>query len=124
MDHPIERHKGIQLVSDGAAERPAMEQARRLAELAEVLDERHDFRKGQFVRRKPGLRNKGVPAYNEVAIVREVLTVPVFDACEQARCAGSPYFGEPLNLVLAVLDPDGDFLEFRYDARRFEPAEA
>ena len=36
--------------------------------------------------------------------------------------AASPYFGEPLTLVLAILDPDGDSLEFRYDGRRFEPA--
>jgi hypothetical protein len=35
----------------------------------------------------------------------------------------APYFGKPLNLVLAILDSDGDFLEFRYDGRRFEPAE-
>ncbi|HEX7389468.1 MAG TPA: hypothetical protein VF286_05115 [Acidiphilium sp.] len=123
MDHPVERHKGIQLVSGDASEKPAMEQAMRLAELAETFDELHDFRKGQFVRWKPGLRNKAVPAYNEIAIVREVLIIPVFDTCEQARCAGSPYFGEPLTLVLAILDPDGDFLEFRYDARRFEPVE-
>jgi hypothetical protein len=24
-------------------------------------------------------------------------------------------------LVLAILDPDGDFVEFRYDGRRFAP---
>ena len=57
-------------------------------------------------------------------MVREVLATPVFDEREQGRCAGSPYFGEPLNLVLAILDSDGDFLEFRYDGRRFEPAES
>ncbi|MCU4161693.1 hypothetical protein AiwAL_16560 [Acidiphilium sp. AL] len=123
MDHPIERHKAIQLVSGDTSEKPAMEQARRLAELAEALDELHSFRKGQFVRWKSGLRNKAVPAYNEIAIVREVLATPVFDTCEQAMCAGSPYFGEPLTLVLAILDPDCDFLEFRYDGRRVEPVE-
>ena len=73
---------------------------------------------------KAGLKNRGAPAYNEVAVVREVLATPVFDDCEQGRCAGSPYFGEALNLVLAILESDGDFFEFRYDGRRFEPAES
>jgi hypothetical protein len=70
-----------------------------------------------------GLKNRATPGYNEVAIVREVLVAPVFDSCEAGKCAGSPYFGEPLTLVLGILDPDGDFLEFHYDGRRFEPAE-
>jgi len=50
-----------------------------------------------------------------------VLAAPVYDGCATARCAGSPYFGEPLSLVLGIVDPDGDFVELRYDARRFEP---
>ena len=81
----------------------------------------HVFEKGQLVRWKAGLKNRAIPAYNEPAIIREVLTAPVYDACETARCAGSPYFGEPLSLVLGIVDPDGDFVELRYDARRFEP---
>ena len=124
MDHPMTMHKAIQLLPGDAKEGPAAEQARRLAELANAMDTPHTFHKGQFVRWKPGLRNRATPAHNEVAVVREVLTTPVFDACEQASCAGSPYFGEPLTLVLAILDADGDFLEFRYDGRRFEPVES
>lgn len=116
-------HKAIQLLPGGAKEGPAAEQARRLAELADAMDTPHALHKGQFVRWKPGLKNRAAPAYNEVAVVREVLAAPEFDACEQASCAGSPYFGEPLTLVLAILDPDGDLLEFRYDGRRFEPAQ-
>ena len=122
MDHPMTMHKAIQLLPGGAKEGPAAEQARRLAELAAAMDTPHTFHEGQFVRWKPGIKNCATPAYNEVAVVREVLVAPVFDACEQASCAGSPYFGEPLTLVLAILDPEGDFLEFRYDGRRFEPA--
>jgi len=95
----------------------------KLAELSGRLDEFHAFYKGQFVRWKPGLKNRKLPDYGEPAAVREVLPAPMFDPCEQASCTGSPYFGEPLTLVLAVLDPEGDFLEFRYDGRRFEPFE-
>ena len=121
MTHPKAGHKAVQLLPSGANEGPAAEYGRRLAELADAMDTAHTFRRGQFVRWKAGLKNRASPAYNDVAVVREVLAAPVFDACEQASCAGSPYFGEPLTLVLAILDPEGDFLEFRYDGRRFEP---
>ena len=100
---------------------PATEHARRLTGLSVALDKPHVFEKGQLVRWKAGLKNRAIPAYNEAAIIREVLAAPVYDGCETARCAGSPYFGEPLSLVLGIVDPDGDFVELRYDARRFEP---
>jgi hypothetical protein len=87
------------------------------------MDTPQKFQKGQLVRWKAGLKNRKVPAYNEAAIVREVLAAPVFDTCEAASCACTPYFGEPLTLVVACIDPDNDFLEFRYDGRRFEPVE-
>lgn len=122
MDHPKAKHTAFQLLPSGAAEAPGAERPRRLLELADAMDTLHTFRRGQLVRWKPGLKNRGLPAYNEVAVVRDVLTVPVFDECDQTSCAGTPYFREPLTLVLAVLDPDGDFIEFHYDGRRFEPA--
>ena len=87
------------------------------------MDASHTFHKGQLVKWKAGLKNRATPAYNEAAVVREVKAAPVYDTCEQGRCAGSPYFGEPLTVVLGIFDPDGDFLEYRVDERRFEPAE-
>jgi hypothetical protein len=125
MNHPIDKHKSIQLLSGNTDKEPATERRQRLLELAYAMDAPHVFRKGQLVRWKAGLKNCKLPAYNEAAIVRAVLTVPVFDTCEQANCSGSPYFGIPLTLVLAVLDPEeGDFLEFHVDGWRFEPAES
>ena len=32
--------------------------------------------------------------------------------------------GLGISLVLGIVDPEGDFVELRYDARRFEPLEA
>ena len=72
---------------------------------------------------KPGLKNRAAPAYNEAVLVREILAAPIFDTCEASSCAGSPYFGEPLTLVLALLGHYGDFVELRYDGRRFEPVD-
>src|SRR5215469_11364998 len=112
MDHSMTKHNTLQLLPSGTGEGPTAAHWRRLAELANTMDRPHTFRKGQLVRWKAGLKNRKMPAYNEAAIVREILDAPVFDTCETASCAGSPYFGEPLNLVLAILDPDNDFVEF------------
>ena len=111
----------VRIIPSQSSDDPAAEHARRLTGLSVALDKPHVFEKGQLVRWKAGLKNRAMPAYNEAAIIREVLVAPVYDGCETARCAGSPYFGEPLSLVLGIVDPDGDFVELRYDARRFEP---
>jgi hypothetical protein len=119
MDRSKASHKLVQVLPSGTEDDPSAEHARRLTELADAMDRPHIFEKGQLVRWKVGLKNRAAPAYNEAAIVREVLGSPVYDTCE--KCAGSQYFGEPLTLVLAIFDPDGEFDEFRYDGRRFEP---
>lgn len=92
--------------------------ARQLKELAKRLNQANDFARGQFVRWKPGLKNRMSPDYDEPAIVTDVLSSPVFDMTEAS--AGSPYFGEALTLVIGVFRED-DLLEFRVDRRRFEP---
>jgi hypothetical protein len=120
MSDSKDRHKPVRLLSSKTNGDPSAEHVLRLAELADAMDKPRTFRKGQLVRWKAGLKNRPVPAYNEAALVREVLAVPIFDTCEAASCAGSPYFGEPRTLVLAILGPDGDFAELRYDSRRFE----
>lgn len=123
MSHPKTTHKAVQLLSGNAPEGPAAEHRRRIAELAVAMDTSHTFHKGQFVKWKAGLKNRATPAYNEPVVVREFIAPPVYDTSEAARNAGSPYFGEPLTLVLGILYPDGDFLEFYCDGRRFEPVD-
>lgn len=97
---------------------PAVAHMHLLQELTERFDERHEFSKGQIVMWKVGLRNRQTPEYGEPVIVREVRSVPTFDPSENS--AGSPYFEEPLTLVIALYQ-DGDLVEYRVDARRFEP---
>src|SRR3974377_151818 len=111
----------VRIIPSQSTDDPATEHARRLTGLSVALDKPHVFEKEHPVGWKAGLKNRFIPAYNEAAIIREVLTVPVYDGCETARCAGSPYFGEPLSLVLGIVDPDGDFVEVRYDAWRLDP---
>ncbi len=42
---------------------------------------------------------------------------------EDTRDSGSPYYREPLDLVLALLDDNSDLVLYHYDKRRFEPVD-
>lgn len=92
----------------------------KLIKAFESMVTKHTFKTKQLVRWKEGLKNKALPAYNEPAIVWEILDKTVFDNAD-AHGAGSPYFNEPLDIVLAVMDEDDDFIMLHYDSRRFEP---
>jgi hypothetical protein len=48
------------------------------------------------------------------------LDEPLFEEVENS---GNPCFREPLTLVAAEVDEEGDFLGYHYDARRLEPYE-
>jgi len=76
------------------------------------------FAPGHIVQWKPGMKNRSVPAYGEPAIVTEVLSPPILLASPELD--GSNMFREPLSIVLGLIDKDGDFLLFHFDARRFE----
>ena len=108
----------IRLADAANIDSPTELHRHRLKELAERLDQFHSFTKGQFVKWKPGLKNRKFPDYGEPAIVTAVLPSAIFDPGEVS--AGSPYFQEPLTFVLGTYRDD-DFLLFRLDSRRFEP---
>ena len=80
---------------------------------------KYSFKPNQLVRWKQGLKNKNLPEYNQPAIVWEILPKARFDNAK-THGAGSPYFSEPLDIVLAVMDED-EFILLHYDSRRFEP---
>lgn len=108
----------IRLADDPQVDTPTELRQRKLRELADRLDQFHVFAKGQFVKWKPGLKNRKFPDYGEPSIVTSVLPCPIFDPSENA--AASPYFQEPLSIVIGTYQDD-DLLEFRVDGRRFEP---
>ncbi|MGO8739746.1 hypothetical protein [Rhodoblastus sp.] len=108
----------LHLAETPSTEDPVDARKSMLKELTERLDQHNVFFKGQFVRWKPGLKNRKFPEYGEPAIVTGVLPTPILDPAEAT--ASSPYFQEPLNLVIGVFQ-DEDLLEFRVDGRRFEP---
>ena len=92
---------------------------RNLTRSFESMLTKHSFKPGLLVRWKDGLKNKAVPEYNQPAIVWEILPKPLFDN-PKAHGAGSPYFHEPLDIVLGIMD-EHEFVLLHYDSRRFEP---
>ena len=110
----------LRVADEPGTDDPAGVRKRILKQLADRLDQHHAFVKGQFVAWKPGLKNRKFPDYGEPAIVIAVMSSPIFDQSEIS--AGSPYFQEPLTLVIGNYCDD-EFLEFRVDGRRFEPVE-
>jgi hypothetical protein len=70
------------------------------------------------VKWKEGLRNRKYPAINEPVIVVRVLDTPFFDDSEKPYSA---LFREPLDILLGLVDSEGDLVTFHYDRRRFEP---
>lgn len=85
-----------------------------------TFSEKHNFEKFQIVKWKTGLKNRKLPFENQPAIVVDILNPPLIHKEE----AGSPYFREPLDILLGFIDEiDDDFVVFHFDSRRFEPYE-
>jgi hypothetical protein len=81
------------------------------------LTEEPPIEPGDLVTWKNGLKNKKYPPENTPVCVIDVLSSP---AIKDDRDSGSPYFREPLDLILAVADDDGDLMLYHYDRRRFQ----
>ncbi|MEW8438233.1 MAG: hypothetical protein AB2689_08750 [Candidatus Thiodiazotropha taylori] len=80
----------------------------------------NQFIPGQIVRWKSMLRNRKRPAYDEPIIVVDVLKTPVHDTVNRS---GSPYYREPLDLIVGHLDKEEGFLLWHVDSRRMEPCD-
>jgi hypothetical protein len=90
-----------------------------LKQLNESFLKKYYFEKNQIVKWKPALRNRLFPLKNQPAIVVDLLKEPVFNS---DRKTGSPYFREPLDIILGFIDEQqGYFITFYYDSRRFKP---
>lgn len=87
-----------------------------LRERLELLNKPEEMHVGDIVTWKKGLRNKKHPEPGCAGLVVKVLDQPTYDT---ATGSGSPYFQEPLTIVVGIIDSDGDFLCFHSDARRF-----
>ena len=78
---------------------------------------RYTFKPGDIVEWKPGLKNKRSDGpFVVVEVLREA-------ALAETKDGGSPYFREPLDIVLGHFDSDGDFMIYHYDSRRLQIVE-
>ncbi len=79
------------------------------------------LRPGMLATWKPGLKNRRFPRYGEPVVVVALLDNPIINPGDES---GSPYFQEPLDLLLGVVrGDDREFLVYHADRRRFQPAE-
>jgi len=90
-----------------------------LKTIHQKLLEPHELQVGDVVKWKQGLKNKKRPYPNQPAIVIELLEKPLIERSGEET--GSPYYREPLNIILGLFDDDDEFLMYYYDKRRFEP---
>jgi hypothetical protein len=75
------------------------------------------FQLGQLVQWKENLQNRILPEEGQPAIVLKMLDEPII---QDNKEPGSPYFREPLDIVLGVLDSKNRFITLYYDSSRFE----
>ena len=98
-----------------------MEDIKKLQEIEKRLNKRYQFKPGDLVQWKEGMKNRGCLDYDKPAVVSRVLDVPIYEANESSE---SPYFGEPLDLVVLCRITNDSVIEVHYDSRRFEPYKA
>jgi len=98
--------------------RPPVETVTALEELYAEFHRSHTFSPGDLVVWKKDLKNRRKPAYEEPAIVVEKLDKAIQDESAEPS---SMYFREPLDVILGLVDEDGEFICYYFDSRRFRP---
>ena len=83
------------------------------------FNQRHVFAVGDFVVWKEGLKNRTLPAVGQPVIIAALLDEPLLARPDDS---GSAYFREPLDMIVGLIDEEGDLLFYHLDSRRFEPA--
>lgn len=94
--------------------------AEQLKDFAADYGNVHVFQPGELVKYKPGMKVTRFPDYGEPAIVMEMLATPLYGR-DLNKDSGSPYFCEIYDMVVGMLDPDGEFVRFLANSRRFKP---
>ncbi len=93
--------------------------AQKLDTIYRIFLECYELKEGQFVEWKQGLKNRVRPHLREPAIIIKLLKSPEFDT---EKDSGTPYFKEPLDMIIGVLEENEEnLLFFHVDKRRFKP---
>lgn len=91
-------------------------EARELKAACASLNSPNDFKVGDLITWKEGMRNRKFPVDGDPCVVTAVLPEIVFGGDEET---GSMYYREPFNIKIGTFDRDGDFIEHHVDGRRF-----
>lgn len=89
-----------------------------LDELAIHYNKRHEFKVGDMVKWKDGMKQNSIPKYGQEAVVVEILPQPIFN--NDPDKVGTPYWMEPNDIRIGI-KMKGQFIIFHFDSRRFEP---
>lgn len=87
-----------------------------LKEKFALLGVKYDFKPGDLVQWKPGMKNKTTEG---PFVVVEILTTPATPDYEESF--GSQHWRMPLDIICGSVHRDGEFTLYHYDSRRFEP---
>lgn len=95
------------------------EQADALRDAVINLHRTPEFQVGDVVEWRPGMRNRRLPKTGFVAVISEIFAEPIVNPEKEVS---SPYFQEKMHGKIALMDEDGDILEYAADFTRFKKA--
>lgn len=90
-----------------------------LSNLAKSYLAVEEFKPGDIVQWKPRMMNKRLPRYGEQMVVLEV--VP--GKRDRENEAGNAYHDEDISVRAGIVDKNGDFIAYWYDAHRLTHCE-
>ena len=99
-------------------QRPPEAQVVDLTDRFRAMQPQHQFKAGDLVQWREGLKNCKSPAYGHPAVVIEVLEGKKHD---DAGNTGSGYYDELADLRISFMDGDGDFMSYGASSQRMEP---
>ena len=93
----------------------------RLRKALAWLQRKNEFKEGDLIKWKAGLKNRPFLTYAQRAIVIRVLGAPITSPCEDPL---SPLFGEELDVQIGVYEFKKGVVVYHVDSRRFEPTKS
>lgn len=89
----------------------------RLRELAASYFTKHDFKPGDVVTWKPGLKNALFPDYGEPVVILDVMSGQIDDKSDP----NNQHFREPSDIRIGVYPGENDLEGYWMDSSRFQP---
>ena len=93
-----------------------------LLDKASIYKKQNDFKVGQLVKWKPGMKNRSEPKEHHFGVITKIHDPPIINSFDYVDC-GSAQWGEKLTISIGIFI-DGIFLEFAFDGSRFEAVNA